>query len=60
MAGHFTSYETRTNHELATQTPPELALVPHAVNFDPIFADHAANGFPVLVHLNGFAMVRLK
>jgi hypothetical protein len=35
-------------------------LVPHAFNFDPIFADHAASGFPVLVHLNGFAMVRLK
>jgi hypothetical protein len=35
-------------------------LVPHAVNFDPIFSDHAASGFPVLVHLNGFAMVRLK
>jgi len=26
MTGHFTSYETRTNHELATLTSPRLAL----------------------------------
>ena len=36
------------------------ALLPRAVIFDPIFSDHAASGFPFLVHLNGFAMVRLK
>jgi hypothetical protein len=34
-------------------------LVPRARNFVPI-CRHAAKGLPVLVHLNGFAMVRLK
>ena len=34
-------------------------LVPRAETFGPI-CRHAAKGLPVLVHLNGFAMVRLK
>jgi hypothetical protein len=34
-------------------------LVPRAENSTPTFP-HAASGLPVLVHLNGFAMVRLK
>ena len=28
MTGHFTSYETRTNHELATSSGPLLAPQP--------------------------------
>ena len=34
-------------------------LLLHAGSSD-LIRSHAASGFPVLVHLNGFAMVRLK
>jgi predicted ATPase len=52
--------EQRAEHVL--DDPSALAikgLVPRARNFVPICC-HAAKGLPVLVHLNGFAIVRLK
>src|SRR5208337_4602495 len=44
MTGHFTSYETRTNHELTTQQRHGVVIVGPVVE-DTSWQAHAAEGF---------------